>query len=374
MNILHVIPSLDPGSGGPSAAIKMYARLLANAHEIHIAATEEQYHSDYFKSYVSELSSYSTVHLFPFVANHSFKYSNDMRKWLRSKIRDFDVVHIHAVFSLMSSIAGNICRAENVPFIIRPLGTLSPFSLNQGNTTLKKLWYELVEKKNLRRAYCLQATSESERDDLNSLGFDRVKIVPPFCLEVKSHQKVGKRRIRTVGYLGRIAPKKNLESLIKALSKSPECVYLHLAGNGDEGYVNKLKMMAEDLKINEHIRWFGFVENDQKETFFKDIDALILPSFHENFGIAAAEAMSFGIPLLLSTGVKLLDESELQRCSLVFEPTVDAIHYALADYCSWSDNDWARYAVNARNVALQRFSREVVSSSLLTMYQECAKA
>jgi len=79
-----------------------------------------------------QIESYAGVPtiFFPRVASESFKWSAPLEAWLRERVSDFDLVHVHAVFSHSSLAAARACRAAHVPYLVRPLGTLDPWSLN----------------------------------------------------------------------------------------------------------------------------------------------------------------------------------------------------------------------------------------------------
>src|SRR6185369_11193745 len=88
---------------------------------------------------------------FPSQLGESFKYSRPMAAWLDANISDFDLVHIHSVFNHASVAAAHACRKGKVPYVIRPLGTLEPWSMAQ--KPLRKHFFLQVSGKGiLRRA------------------------------------------------------------------------------------------------------------------------------------------------------------------------------------------------------------------------------
>src|SRR5205814_66912 len=85
----------------------------------------------------------TTVLFFKRVWTESYKYSPALAAWLGRHVRDFDVVHIHAVMSHASIAAGRACRRAGVPYIVRPLGTLDRWSLEQ-KSLRKRLFMRLA--------------------------------------------------------------------------------------------------------------------------------------------------------------------------------------------------------------------------------------
>ncbi len=100
--------------------------------------------------------------------------------------------------------------------------------------------------------------------------------------------------------MGRIAPVKNLEKLIQdfhLLTNSG--VILILAGPVDDHkYFHKLKTLINSLGIEDRVVWTGPLFGVDKACLFHDGDIFVLPSINENFGIAAAEAMTAGLPVI----------------------------------------------------------------------------
>src|SRR5678816_4639500 len=99
MKVLHVIPSVSERSGGPAAAIVPMCRALQEqGTEVLLATTTD----GFSKSDVRELTEFKGVpaRFFPVQAGASFKYSRPLTNWLKTSVKDFDLVHIHAVFTV----------------------------------------------------------------------------------------------------------------------------------------------------------------------------------------------------------------------------------------------------------------------------------
>ncbi len=104
---------------------------------------------------------------------------------------------------------------------------------------------------------------------------------------------------RVIGHVGRFSQEKNHELIIKSFSKiyrANENVYLLLVGDGE--MQSAIKQMAKDLRIDNRIRFAGYVNNIQD--YYKAMDIFVLPSFYEGFAIAAVEAQAAGLPCVFS--------------------------------------------------------------------------
>ncbi|MEM1440973.1 MAG: glycosyltransferase, partial [Verrucomicrobiota bacterium] len=285
MRILHVIPSLDRAEGGPSHALPLVEHALAErGHEVITASTVSSRDS-------SSSGSASNHHLFP-RQSEFYKVSLPLTRWVKREVRNFDLVHIHALFS-HSSVSAARCAAEaEIPFIIRPLGVLNQYGVQNRRRWLKKWSIRICEAPLIRKAAAMHFTSEDERKEAEMLGIEMNSKVIPLGIQVPD--TLPERKVsasRTVLFLSRLDPKKNIESLLEAWSLLPSEIantwILKIAGNGDTSYVNHLKELSRDLQVAQRIEWCGFVEGTSKERLFEEAELYILPSFSENFGIAA---------------------------------------------------------------------------------------
>src|SRR5207248_10124477 len=122
--------------------------------------------------------------------------------------------------------------------------------------------------------------------------------------------------------VSRIDPKKNLESLLRAVaavvSRNPR-VILNIAGSGDPRYVAKLHSLSRALDIAGHVNWLGPVEGEKKAETFAAANAFVLPSHSENFGLAVVEALAAGLPCVVSRQVAVSSDIEASRAGIVVD-------------------------------------------------------
>ena len=306
-----------------------------------------------------------------------YKCSWPMARWLRRHVRDYDVVHIHALFSFSSIVSAFYARRAGVPHILRPLGTLNEYGLSNRRPLLKRLSLLFLEGPALRRAYAVHVTSESERDQVEQLGIPlRTALIPLSVRQATDVQEpCADEQMATpnpyVLCIARLSPVKNVESLLDAfmfVMKRMPNLNLVIAGAGDENYVNALKTRAENNGIGERISWSGYVEGEAKSALLRGAVAFVLPSFSENFGISVAEAMSAKLPCIVSKGVALSNQVSASEAGCVTgtdaESIAQGILFVLAD-------DTVRQAMSlaAKACADREFSSDAMAARLRTLYE-----
>ena len=161
MRALHVIPSAAPGDGGPNLAVRAIARgLVSRGIDVTVATTNADGVRTLPVPLETPVIDEGVVYrYFARTVPGSWKFSWPLTRWLWANAGGYDVVHVHALFSY-ATIPG--CRAAAhapVPYVLRPLGTLSVWSLGH-HRWKKKPYYALLERSHL----CLLYTSPSPRD------------------------------------------------------------------------------------------------------------------------------------------------------------------------------------------------------------------
>lgn len=227
--------------------------------------------------------------------------------------RQVDVVHSGNAWCFSTLAAARAAKQAERPFVLSPHETLTRFDMASATNRFLKAMKRPLKKYYTRVADAVAFASDLEMRDSGVDGHrppEWVTMYHPVYDERQDHVDsrvfmTGREDPFRLGYLGRFHPKKNIEMILNALARLPDCVILSIAGGGDRQYENQLRNLAEKLGVNRRIKWFGFIVGDEKEKFFRSIDLLVMPSAYECFGRAAAEAMSAGTPVLVSecTGV-----------------------------------------------------------------------
>ncbi|HEY9648152.1 MAG TPA: glycosyltransferase, partial [Chroococcidiopsis sp.] len=305
-------------------------------------------------------------------------------RWLATHTHDFDIAHIHALFSPVSSAAATVSRFKKLPYLLRPLGTLDPSDLRK-KKALKQLYAALIERPNLAGAAAIHFTSAQEAAVSERFGVTTRDLVMP--LGVVPSKPVGDRDtiLRELGipldpntprllFMSRIDPKKGFDLLIPALETLvAEGVDFHIVIAGgnpqDPAYEAQTKARIQASKLGDHATFTGFVTGDAKTALLEWADLFVLPSYYENFGIAVAEAMVAGLPVVISDQVHICNEIQQAEAGWVvpcqIEPLTAALRSALTH-----PGDRHHRGQQAQAYALEHYSWDAIAAQMLHTYAE----
>ena len=368
MRILHVIPSVAQRSGGPATAIVPMCRaLMRQGIEVLLLSTTDGL------SETRDAVEYKGVPsiFFPPQLGASFKYSRPLASWLSSNVKNFDLAHIHAVFNHSSIAAAQACRKARVPYIIRPLGTLDPWSMTQ-KSLRKRVFWQLSGKAMLHHAAAVHYTSEVEKlSTERHLALNHGKVI---ALGIDANVSNSNGQLRGEPYvlvLSRLHPKKGLDVLIDAFlalirqGKSANW-RLVIAGDGPQDYVSKLKAAASVQP--ERIVFTGWLDEEKKHAMLSGASLLALPSHQENFGLCVMEAMSHAVPVLVSPDVNLATQIVSANAGWIAAVDKDALTARLIE--ALSDEAELKKRGRAGKQLSQKYSWENTARGLVDIYEE----
>ena len=168
-------------------------------------------------------------------------------------------------------------------------------------------------------------------------------------------------------YVGRLSKEKGVETLIKAFGQLSGKTRLIIVGDGvDRG---ELEVMARGLNIE----FVGQKPSEEARQIIAESKAIVSPSAcWETFGLAAAEAMTVGVPSVVSNVGALPDIVQDGRFGEVFEAgNVEACARAIKRLISRPD--YNAICAAAKHEAETKYSEEANYKQLMKIYGECYK-
>lgn len=373
-----MIPSVSLKDGGPSIAIAAMERALTSMGvEVTTATTDSEL--SFLESPVN-----GATRVYARKRSEFYKVAPAIVPWLIANISKFDVVHIHALFSFTSTVAAWIARSRRVPYIVRPLGTLTSYGVRRRRPGLKKISLALAERHIIENAAAVHFTSQLEWEEADKLNIPFRGVVIPIGIPIEAdgcRTELSREFPLLSGrsiilYISRLDPKKNIEGLIAAFASSRrlrEGSALAIAGSGDPVYVLRLKDLANAAGIASQVVWLGHVTGNRKSAAFAAADLFVLPSFSENFGIAVVEALYAGVPCVLGEGVAIAGDVQASGAGLAVPAEPAALAAAMEKILS---DRTVRNEMGARGkaLALREYSLEVMARRLVDLYRESIAA
>lgn len=386
MRIIQIIPSISLVYGGPSQMVLgLSAALAAKNIDVTILTTDSNgdigqlpldvplnepiqqngYHIIYFRCY-------------PW---RRYKFSLSLLQWLNENARQFDLAHLHALFSPVTTLAATIARYHHLPYIIRPCGMLDPADL-QKKKRLKQIYATLLERPNLAGAAAIHFTSKeeakiSERFGLGSTGKMPVPqdlVIPLGVTAGLFPKRVRESQVPIILFMSRIEPKKGLDLLIPALesilSSGIEFHFI-LAGSNpqDADYETQIKVQIHNSRLAKYTTITGFVSGDLKVELLTKADLFVLPSYYENFGIAVAEAMAAGVPVVISDRIQIAEDIQQAEAGWVAPLEVGAIANSIKS-ALLNPQERQRRGLNGKEHAKKHYNWEAIAQQTIDAYQQ----
>jgi glycosyltransferase involved in cell wall biosynthesis len=335
-SILHLIRTLDPAAGGPVE----FLRLICDAHA-RLGAEVAVVTLDGPAQVGDPRWPVSITRCGPGAGSYGYRrgFSDKLHRIAKS----FDLMVFHGLWEYSSVCASRIASKASIPYFVFPHGMLDPWFKRTFLTKhfKKQCYWLLFERQMLQRARRVIFTSESESKRADETFWPRAnyrKAVVPLGVQRPAGNREELRKLfldrfphlegkRFLLFLGRLHPKKGCDLLIRALTRLHAPVDLVIAGPpSSPEYLEHLTQMAVGLPVT----FTGMLPGSLKPGAFLTAEALILPSHQENFGMVVAEALSFGLPVLVSDKVNIADAVKTDGAGLV-EPDTLAGTYRLVE-------------------------------------------
>lgn len=199
-----------------------------------------------------------------------------------------------------------IARSKGKPYLITPHGMMYEETLRRSwwkKRPLEALWY----KRDIRDASCIHVTCREEMRHIRNYGYKGPVAVIGNPIEVPSYiDEINLRtesnplpdNTYTIGFLGRLHPRKQVELILQGLSLHPDAkrIKVVIIGDGDAAYKEFLHKEVDRLGLAGQVEFKGFINGREKFELLSRLSALFVPSDMENFGMIIPEALLVNTP------------------------------------------------------------------------------
>jgi len=193
----------------------------------------------------------------------------------------------------------------------------SPFPVNALGYASEPLYLRLY------RRSPVFTISKSTEIDLRRLGFDGPITIIPVGLEPVSVKAGEKSAVPTFLYVGRLSPSKRVADIIRAFARFNTLVApaeLWLVGDGSPKFVDSLRQLGRQLKVEARVKFLGRVSDPEKHALMARAHALLMTSAREGWGLVVTEANACGTPAIVYDVPGLRDAVINEETGLVVSP------------------------------------------------------
>ena len=380
LRVLHVLSTISLKRGGPSVAVRNMLKAL-HARNVHadVVTTDDdgpEAHAAVSLGKFVELENQRAIY-FPRQTNFYYA-SAPLAAWLSAHIGRYDIVHTHGLFAFAPIMAARLAKRRSIPYIMRPAGMVDRWGRDNRRPILKRGSIAWVEGPLLSKAARVHFTSQTELEQASEIGAPIRPIVLPLGLDLgeplAASQTIQRfepfSQSKIVLFLSRVDYKKGLDILIDAFAqvspRHPNAVLL-IAGDGPPALLADLRQLAARLGIQQKVFWLGYVQGEEKRWLFRHAALFALPSASENFGVAAAEAMAAGLPLVLSRGVALSEVVSKWDAGIVSDGSTTHVAEAI-DTLLKNGRLRDRLGASAQRAAREEFSLDIFGQRLEALY------
>lgn len=351
-------------AGGPVQSVYNLAILLKDEFDIYVLTSSTDLEDD-IASQLEHLDQFTDKNG---ISVNYLSRSNISNTNLLEIVRQVqpNTIFVNGLFNkfFSSLLIKLLISAKSEKLIISTRGMLKPSAF--GRKIWKKRTYIFLTKLlGIRKKASFHVTSDIEKDEVRRVFGPKAKsaVIPniPFCQE-SINQKSTVSTLRLV-FAARIHPIKNLHLVLEALKEVDGPVSLDIIGViDDELYWSKCERLISELgKVN--IEYHGSMVHHKLMNKMQDYDVYILPTQGENFGHSIFEALTNGLPVIISDQTPWLNlEADRVGIDVSLEQPVNLTH-AINQFCHMTSEELIEWSQNAHQYAANYIANQAYIQS-----------
>lgn len=364
MKVIQIVPRIAAHSSGPSYSVTRLSESLGQANcDVELNVLEPLPESK-----LNVLINAWPVSNFP--GAKRLGWSPKMKMGLREAATSAEIVHNHSLWMMPNIYCHAAARRGGCKLVFSPRGTLSAWSLARSRWRKRAVWWA-GQSAALFGADLLHATSEKELEEIRAFGLKQPVAVIPNGVDLPEILKGGcERSPRTLLFLSRIHPTKNLDILLFVWQKLQARFsnwQLQIAGPLDGQYPRRMQRLARELGL-QRINFVGEVKGELKSELYEAADLFVLPTNSENFGMAVAEALAHGTPVVVTRGTPW-GEVEERGCGWWIEIGQAALHSTLETAMNFPESVLDSMGRKGRDWMGEAFAWTILGERMKWAYQ-----
>lgn len=304
----------------------------------------------------------------------------------RALFGEADLVVIHGLFFHPGVVAARFARQRGVPYVVVSHGSLDPLVFRY-RSWRKKAWMWQAGRTLLDRASAIVFSTERERRKAARWSNGRSHVVHWPVAYVPDYDKAAAiRKVQTAWglpestrialFCGRIHPIKCPLETIRAFQAAAPQDWVLLVVGPPTPEIPTASIEKACGATNGRCRYAGPLFGEALHDYYRAAELFVLFSHKENFSHVTAEALAFGVPVVLSTGVDLsheLAEAGVDCSLTVGEMSVEAFARALANILSRPPAELAAMGERGRRWARETLSFGGFREKLWQLYHQCTR-
>lgn len=375
MRVLHVVPSLLPGSGGPSRTVPELCRALVSA-GTHVSLLST--HVSAKELTLDPSQAPYEVMLIPAAAG-TLTGARQVYETVRQRSGEFDLVHIHSLWNSVVTSAAAACRKTGIPYILAPRGMLSDACLHQHRYRLKRAYSWAYDRRTVEGAARLHFLNEDEARSSRSSWFRQpeyfiarngIELNLPNSTEVFLDRFPSLKGRRIMLFLGRLHAIKGLDLQLQALErlapKFPDLVWVLMGP--DDGEWERIKGLARAANLEVHVNWVGPEMGPERFSAIAGADVLVQTSLYECQSTTVNEALAVGVPLVVTDSINY-NEVQTAGAGIVVMRDADQLANAIEATLQTDDKGEAMRAAG-RRFAARELAWPAIAGLVNTAYED----
>ncbi len=244
------------------------------------------------------------------IHHHLPEFSAGVIEFCRQHGLSYDVIHSH--YWLSGLVGMELARQWGRPHVAM-FHTLGEVKNRARRGEAESSWRIEAERLIMAQADGMVAASPQEAEEMVQLYGarpERIAVIP--CgvdLELfhphdraQARQALGLNGHKTLLYVGRLEPLKGVDLLLRTVAQLEDRndIEVLIVGGESESGVTEVgwHQMAASLGLGDQVRFMGSMPQDRLPLFYSAADVEVVPSYHESFGMVAAEALACGTPVV----------------------------------------------------------------------------